>query len=640
MTRRSFGIGLFLSILAAVWPAWSEYIIRSSRADYGHLSAAILIPFLLLIVINSTLSRKGRGLSASELIVIVSMGMIAALAQGEWVVGFLLGTIASPTYFATAENGWAEALLATLPSWSIVADRQAATGFYEGLPFGAAFPWSAWWPPLLWWGGFLLAFFLANLCVVVIFRRQWMDHERLPYPIAVGLLEMTGQGEARGTLTLLFGNRLFWIGFGITAFFFVWDQIAWFSVLLPEIDPQRDRVITLARGFPDLRFSPNPMAMAFSWFVKSEVLFSIWAFHLLMVAQVGVMTRFGLEMGALDPWDSFHAGVGWQSFGGLLVFVAWGLWIARDHLVTVVRQALWQTDEIDDSEELMSYRTAVLLFVACAFFSGAFLWQCGLSFGPLLAFWGATVVCYLGFARIIVETGLVFLRTPITSQSFTWRLFGIPAISPASATALGLTYTFLADAKTLFITTLAHIPRLGLAIDRESRRRLPAAITAALIAGLAAVCAFTLYHGYYGVGTINFASPSYSGGNADSAWGYTASCIRSSGIQTDWRRLNFMFGGAIFTACLYAIRYRFPQFSLNPIGFAISGSNVLRSGITSVFLIWLARNLIVGLGGLESYRRATPFVMGMLLGYLSAITTGILVDAIWFPGKGHLLHGW
>ena len=640
MTKRAFILGLLLSIVAAIWPAWSEYIIRSSRADYAQLSVAILIPFLVLIVVNSTLSRKGRGLAASELILIVSMGMIAALAQGEWVVGFFLGTITSPAYFATAENGWAEALLTTLPRWSIIADRHAATGFYEGLPFRAAFPWSDWWPPLLWWGGFLLAFFLANLCVVVIFRRQWMDYERLPYPIAVGLLEMTGQGDERGTLTLLFRNRLFWIGFGITSFFFVWDQVAWFSELLPEIDPQRDRIITLARGFPDVRFSPNPMAMAFSWFVKSEVLFSIWAFHLLMVLQVGIMTRFGLEMGAYDPWDSFHVGVGWQSFGGLIVFVAWGLWIARDHLAAVIRQAFWQTNEIDDTEELMSYRTAVFLFIASALFSATFLWQCGLSFGPLLTFWGATVVCYLGFARIIVETGLVFLRTPITSQAFTWRLFGIPGIDPASATALGLTYTFFADGKTLFITTLAHIPRLGLAVDREERRRLPAAVTTALIAGLVAVGTYTIYHGYYGVGTLNFASPSYNGGNADSAWGITAARIRSSGMKTDWRRITFLFAGAVFTACLYGIRYRFPRFSLNPIGFAISGSNILRSSITSVFLIWLAKNLIIGFGGPERYRRATPFIMGMLLGYLTAITTGIVVDAIWFPGKGHQLHGW
>ena len=640
MTKRAFLIGLFLSIIAAVWPAWSEYIIHSSRADYGHLSAAILIPFLALIAINSRFTRTGGGLNASELIVIVAMGMIASIAQGEWVIGYLLTTITSPTYFATVENGWEETLLSTVPQWSIIADKKVATGFYESLPYGADFPWAAWGPPLLWWGGFFVAFFLANLCVVVIFRRQWTDYERLPFPIAAGLLEMTGQGEERGTLTILARNRLFWIGFGILFSIFAWDQVAWFSELMPEFEPQRDRQINLMRGFPFLRFSPNPMAMTFCWFVKSEVLFSIWVFHLLMVLQVGVMNRLGYEMGSPEPLTSFHPAIGWQSFGGLLVFVLWGLWVARHHLAAVLRQTFLNRKEIDDSAELMSYRSAVFLLLACGGFSGAFLWRCGLSLGPLLLFWLTTMVLYLGFARIIVETGLVFLRVPISGHDAAWNLFGIQGIDPASAVALSLAYSFFADGKTLFITTAAHIPRLGVSLDQKSRRRLPGAVTLALVAGLMAVGAFTIYHGNYGVGTLNFASPSYNGGNASFIWGLHASRIRAASLEADWTRLVWLLVGAIFTVCLYSIRYRFPRFGLHPIGFAISGSDILRTGFTSVFLIWLAKDLVFRFGGLDRYRRTTPFVMGGFIGYLTAVATGIVVDAIWYPGKGHQLHGW
>ena len=640
MTKRAFLLGLFLSILAAVWPAWSEYILRSSRADYGHLSAAILIPFLALLAINSRFAKVGRGLNAPELILIVSMGMIASLAQGEWIAGYWLGTIAAPAYFATVENGWMEALLPTVPRWSVIADRQVAAGFYEGLPFGAEFPWAAWWPPLLWWTGFFVAFSIANLCVVIIFRKQWMDHERLPYPIAVALLEMTGQSSDRGSLTSLFRNRLYWIGFGITFFLYGWDQLAWFSELLPRINPQSDRVIYLMKDYPYLRFSPNPMAMAFSWFVKSDVLFSIWAFHLLMVLQVGIMNRFGYEMGSHDMLASFHPAIGWESFGGLTVFVGWGVWIARHHLRAVIRQAVRNTNELDDSEELMSYRAAFWLFIVCGLFSFAFFLHCGLSFGPSVAFWLATVVLYLGFARMIVETGLVYLRTPITGQAFAWHILGSTGISNASATALSLTFSFIADAKVLFITTLAHIPRLGLAVSIKDRRRLPAAVTSALVAGLVAVTAFTLYHGYYVMGTINFNSPSYSGSNASGVWGITASRIRAANVATDWKRITWFLVGAAFTAGLYAIRYRYPRLALHPIGFTITGSNVLRTVVSSVFLVWLAKILIIGLGGPERHRRATPFWMGSLIGYLTAIATGILVDAIWFPGKGHLLHGY
>jgi hypothetical protein len=642
VTVRAFLIGLFLSIFAALWPAWSSYIIASSRADYGHLSAAILIPFLVLLLLNASLSRKGRGLTGSELILIVSMGMVASLAQGEWIAGYFLGVITAVSYFASAENGWEETLLTRIPEWSIVGDRDVTSAFYQGLPAGAPFPWEAWLTPLLWWGGFFLAFFIANLCIVVVFRRQWMDNERLPFPIAAGLLELTGEGDVRGTLTTLMRDRLFQIGAISVFLIFIWDPISWFSELMPAFEPQIDRVIPIARGFPFIRFSPNAMTIAFAYFTKSEVLLSLWVFHLITILQVGIMTRFGLEMGASDPYGSYHPAVGWQSFGSLIVFVFWGLWVGRSHLTAVVRKAFVGDDSVDDSEELMSYRTAVFLFLACGLFSGVFLWRLGLTAGPLVAFWGATLVLYIGFARIIVETGLVFLRTPLTGQAFAWHLFGSSGIGPVSATALGLSFAFIGDAKTLGITTLAHIPRLGLAVDRARRKLLPVAVCVGFVAGTVAVISFIIYQGNYGVGSYNFGSVSFngSGDGAVGLWGGTATRIRTNDLVVGWSRLLFLAIGAVLTVGLYAFRYRFPRLAPHPIGFAISGSDVLRSGISSVFLVWLVKDLIFRFGGLDHYRRMTPLFMGILIGYLAAVAVGIIVDAIWFPGQGHKMHGW
>ena len=146
MTKRAFFVGLIISILVSLWPAYSTYILRSARADYAHLSVALLIPFFILLFANNFLSRRGGGLSASELILIAAMGMVSALTQGEWLAGYFLGVITAPTYFASSENGWADTLLTQLPAWSIVADRDAAAGFYEGLPPGLPFPWQSWAP--------------------------------------------------------------------------------------------------------------------------------------------------------------------------------------------------------------------------------------------------------------------------------------------------------------------------------------------------------------------------------------------------------------------------------------------------------------------------------------------------------------
>ena len=50
--------------------------------------------------------------------------------------------------------------------------------------------------------------------------------------------------------------------------------------------------------------------------------------------------------------------------------------------------------------------------------------------------WGATLILYLGLAHIIAESGLVFLRGPITAQAFTWHVLGVAGMGAPSAVAL------------------------------------------------------------------------------------------------------------------------------------------------------------------------------------------------------------
>ena len=144
MTLRALIVGLAMAVWVNLWPTYSSLIAHSSRADYAHLSVALLIPFICLLGLNLPLYRRGRGLSASELLAICCIGMVSATMQGEWLSGYLLGVVTAPTYFATPENQWADHLLARVPSWAIVADPAATTGFYESLFIGQRFPWAAW----------------------------------------------------------------------------------------------------------------------------------------------------------------------------------------------------------------------------------------------------------------------------------------------------------------------------------------------------------------------------------------------------------------------------------------------------------------------------------------------------------------
>ena len=62
------------------------------------------------------------------------------------------------------------------------------TWFYEGLPSGQTIPWSAWVSPLFWWMSFIGALLVVCFCTVVVLRRQWIDRERIVFPLAQVLL--------------------------------------------------------------------------------------------------------------------------------------------------------------------------------------------------------------------------------------------------------------------------------------------------------------------------------------------------------------------------------------------------------------------------------------------------------------------
>ena len=646
MTRRALLIGLGMAAWVTLWPAYSSLILHSSRADYAHLSVALLIPFICLLLINTRLDRKGRGLTPSELLAVCCIGMVAATTQGEWLSGYFLGVITAPAYFASPENRWGDLILDQVPRWSIVADRAATTGFYEGLPPGAAFPWIAWLPPLFWWTGFLASVLLVSFCLVMILRRQWMEHERLAFPIASVVLELTGVSGTRGTLSNLLRSRQFRIGFFLVLAIFCWNILAWFLEALPPLKlpmtVHNRQIIQIGKGFPYFAFTMHPMTMAFGYFTKSDVLLSVWLFHLLAILQVGLMNRVGFSIGSSDMWCSFHPAIGWQSFGGMAVFAGWGLWIARGHLGAVYRMAFRGSRELDDSGELISYRMAGRLLVGGAAFLILWLWQAGMGWAGLLAFWFATLVLYLGLARIIAETGMVYLRGPISAQAFAWHALGIDGLGPSGAIGLALTYTFFCDGKTFGITTMSHIPRLGEAMGRDRRKRLVSSVMLGAGVGAAVVIAYILYQAYWVMGSYNFGVVSFNGSNDGGVgiWRFTANRMQQGSMAVSWDRLAFMGVGGLFTALLFYLRYRFPGFPVHPIGFAISASNVLRSSAASIFLIWLIKSLLFRFGGLDRYRRTAPLFLGLLVGYLAGVALGILVDAVWFPGDGHPLNDW
>ena len=184
-------IGLMFAAIVGVWGVFVGNHLGYSKTTVAHMPSSFLLPFLLLIFGPTLLMRRlmaHRALTAPELLIIFWMGMIASTAPDRAMIRYLLAIITVPHYFASSENQWAEMFFAYLPEWAVLSD---ARGFYEGLKPGQSIPWSDWTLPVFWWLSFLGAILFTGACLIVILRKQWIEHERLHtrvQPLFLGIL--------------------------------------------------------------------------------------------------------------------------------------------------------------------------------------------------------------------------------------------------------------------------------------------------------------------------------------------------------------------------------------------------------------------------------------------------------------------
>ena len=98
--------------------------------------------------------------------------------------------------------------------------------------------------------------------------------------------------------------------------------------------------------------------------------------------------------------------------------------------------------------------------------------------------------------------------------------------------------------------------------------------------------------------------------------------------------------GAVLMGLLTLLRARLTWWRLHPIGFAMSAMINTRHLAMPIFFAWTLKSLLLLVGGVQQYRRSMPFFVGLIVGYVLGVVLCSCVDAIWFPGRGHQVHGW
>ena len=269
-------------------------------------------------------------------------------------------------------------------------------------------------------------------------------------------------------------QRLFWWGFGLPFLLRAWDSLSWFThVPLPLTGMYGYRPFFIFKEAIPLVVNPFQFfSIGFGFFANTDILFSIWFFFLIHVTQSAVFARLGFLLpGAKgDQFSATPAPTSFQGFGALCFLVFWGLWVARDHLRMVWRTVLGAPAEVDDSDELLSYRTAGRGALIGFVFLMLWLHASGMTFIEAGLFLFASLVIYVRMARIVAETGVLYTWGTLSPQTFVFTVVGSQTMSGQSAISILLSYGLINYLRGLFGPALAHVARLGTLTGSTKRR--------------------------------------------------------------------------------------------------------------------------------------------------------------------------
>ena len=354
---------------------------------------------------------------------------------------------------------------------------------YEGLPQGMAVPWSAWALTLAVWMPFMAALYWVVLCLAVLLRGQWIDNERLLFPLTSLPLAMTQDpGRSSSLFSPLLRSRLMWLGFAVPLLLHSWNSLAAYHDGIQPLALTGS--FSLLQGQVWVPFRLNLPIIGVGYLMSLGVSFSVWFFFVLGLVQTWVFTRVGLEIGAGDVWNSGGgpAAIMHQQAGALVVLVGFVLWTARRHLAGLVRRAL----DNKGGGEVMAPRTALLGLPAGVAVVVAWLVLTGLSlFVAVVLVLGALIV-YIGVARVICEAGLPGVQTPMVPQAFITRGFGPGVLGLGNMTGLGLSTVWVgAGGLTTMTSAMLHTFKLKATAGERPDRRLPWIFLAAIVVGMA-----------------------------------------------------------------------------------------------------------------------------------------------------------
>ncbi len=613
------GAGLVAAI-SLICP-WGFLVVQGSQLASNAMPLIAVLFFLLLVgLVSPLMKRLGMGFSRAELTTVYVMMLVGSVVVVTGLTGSLLPVMSGAIYYATPENNWDQLFVPHLHPWLVPQDKEAVRLFYEGLPKGMDIPWGVWLQPLAVWIAFILAFYWTTLCIGVLLRGQWVENERLVYPLTRLPQSLIDDVETPGRWWgWLLRSRLLWLGFAIPLFIHSWNSLHFYHEGFQPV--LLNGYISLLNGQVGVPVRLNFPVLGLCYLMSLNVAFSIWFFFLIGVIQEWSFARLGISLGQGDIWNSGSTSplLLHQAAGAMVALVAFVLWTARGHLKGMWRQA--RRGEAGEAE-ILSPRLAVWGGLAGGVSMVAWLVLTGLDFYVALLLVVGALGVYVGLSRIVCEAGLPGCQTPMVPQSFITRGIGPGTLGLHTLTGVGLSTVWIGETAANMMNAVVHTLKLN--SGGRADRRLPWALLLAVVVGAGGSIWYTMTLAYT-YGGINLHGW-YFEGLPQWPFDYMASVYNSPERSFGPRLAATSAGGGLMAVLLF-LRQRLVWWPLHPLGFPIAMTyTITHYGWLSILLAWACKAVILRYGGVRAYRTMAPFFLGLALGEFFTASAWVFID--------------
>lgn len=603
ITLRSILIGLILIPINCYWIMYTEMVWWAQFPTTMSLFFNVIFCLAVIIPINLLLRRISPKLSLNqrELLVIYVMLCMASAVASHDNLQVLIPMIGHPFWYNTPENEWAELFWQYIPGWLSISDRNILTGYYEGdSTFYNLEYIKAWFRPSLPWIGFITVLLTVMICINVVLRKQWIEREKLAYPIIQLPLEMT-----RNYGITFFKNKVFWIAFTIVSLIDIVNGLNFLYPRVPLIGFRSRDISGLftekpwnAIGWTPLSIYPFVIGLGF--LMPVDLSFSCWFFYLFRKSQRIVGSIIAMQSLPGFPYDRQ------QSLGAYIGLSLFAIYANRGYFIQILRKCLGLKTELDDSKEPMGYRMAVigviLGFAALVFFfvnAGMSVWVAIVAFVTYYAL-------STGITRMRAESG-----APAHDLHFMGPDYMIPAITgarwlgPSNLTALSYFFAFNRAHRSHPMPHQLEAFKLSERTGMNSKRLVLVMILAIAFGAISSFWAYL--HDVYKFGSGgSFAWQPY---NRLQQW-------LTYPPPPDYIAVTFMGLGTLFTFFLMFMRMKFFWWPFHAVGYAVSGADdwCMNWLWASLIISTVAKWIILRQGGIRTHRKAIPFFLGLVLG--------------------------